>query len=74
MNTPGFTGEASLYKTSEYHHMAPSADAAAIGQRVLPQLFAIGFCMARCRPGDWLCIFDCLRGGYSTLGIPGSWL
>jgi hypothetical protein len=37
MNMPGFTAEASLYKTSEDYHMAGTAAPLAHAQSVLPQ-------------------------------------
>jgi hypothetical protein len=62
MNMPGFTAVASLYKTSGHYGFAGTLAALAAGRGVVAQLrpVGIGSCMARCRPGDWQCLFDCL--------------
>ena len=47
MNMPGFTAQASLYKTGVHFRMAETRNALAGKGDVLPQL-PIGFCMANC--------------------------
>jgi hypothetical protein len=72
MNMPGFTGEASLYKTmARYHAVASAVPAFEGGRSVAPQLprRSIGFCMAGCDGQyEWgtldntACKFDCMSG------------
>ena len=59
---PGFTAEISLSEASYHYQASGGSDFAADGKKVLPQLplRGIGFCMARCRQDDWLCLFGCL--------------
>lgn len=47
MNIPGFTADASLYKTSGHYRIAGTTNDLVGSQGVLPQL-PIGFCMANC--------------------------
>jgi hypothetical protein len=44
VNIPGFTAEASLYKTSERYQMAEIPNAPAVGREVVPQLRQQTFC------------------------------
>jgi hypothetical protein len=62
MSMAGFTAEASLWNTSQCHHVVGMVDPVAVGQRVMPQLrpIGIGACMGTCAPDDWQCLFDCL--------------
>ena len=73
MNLPGFSAEASLYKSVRQYRMAGTRKPGSRG--VLPQL-PIGFCMADCDftehdpLSNAACKFDCL--GQSDGGGPGG--
>lgn len=61
INIPGFTAEASIYKTRGYYRLATGrvgGIVAAVGQVLLPQLRRI----------DWGCARDCLEAG-GNMGI-----
>jgi len=67
INMPGFTAEASIYKTVRQYRMAGTRNNLGGGRGVLPQL-PIGFCMADCDftehdpLSNMACKFDCLGG------------
>jgi hypothetical protein len=78
MNLPGFTAEASLYKSMRQYRRTGNLSAFARGRGVLPQL-PIGFCMADCDFNETdplsnaVCKFGCLDqqdGG--SVGGPGN--
>lgn len=64
MNIPGFSAEATLYRTRGYYHMVATGMTSS-GQ-VVPALPSCGNC-------DWACdkCVDCLRSGGTRASCPG---
>lgn len=60
MKMPGFTAEASLYRTGEQYHVAGSGEAVKSSRMVSPQLLSIG--VGR---GEYACYLGCRSRGAS---------
>jgi hypothetical protein len=63
MNMPGYTADASVYRTRNCYTSRRASSALRGSQGVLPQARSIGFCQADCVPGDYPCLWGCMEGG-----------
>jgi len=73
MNMPGFSAEASVYRTSRQYRRAGAPNALAGSRGVIPQL-PIGFCMAECdfTEHDPLANMACKFGCFDDQGGGGG--
>jgi hypothetical protein len=65
MSIPGFTAEASVYRTTESYRTIPSGSLSLTGQSIAPQLD----CSSKCTAEYTACLFGCaLTGGACVPG------
>jgi hypothetical protein len=68
MSTPGFTAEASLYRTNDHYKLTDSWTNGIVGQEIIPQRIKLTEVRCVCDNATDICVCDNGRVFSNTLG------